>query len=112
MLAERIESWFEEATRKGVQKGLQDGIQKGRMEGEANLLARQLERRFGPLPQPVVERLAGWFNQINSTDDTRQFLARQAADAFPGSPESMAALIKTDIERWGRYAKLAKIEPQ
>jgi tripartite-type tricarboxylate transporter receptor subunit TctC len=63
-------------------------------------------------PRPVVERLAGWFNQINTTPETRQFLARQAADAFPGSPESMTALMKTEGERWGRYAKLAKIEPQ
>jgi len=63
-------------------------------------------------PRPVVERLAGWFNQVNAMPETRQFLARQAADAFPGSPEAMAALIKTEIERWGRYVRLAKIEPQ
>jgi len=63
-------------------------------------------------PRPAIERLAGWFNQINTLPETRQFLARQAADAFPGSPESMAALMKTEVERWGRFAKLAKIEPQ
>jgi tripartite-type tricarboxylate transporter receptor subunit TctC len=63
-------------------------------------------------PRPVVERLAGWFNQVNTLPETKQFLARQAADAFPGSPESMAALMKTEVERWGRYVKLAKIEPQ
>jgi len=63
-------------------------------------------------PRPVIERLAGWFNQINTTPETKQFLARQAADAFPGSPESMTALMKTEGARWGRYVKLAKIEPQ
>jgi len=63
-------------------------------------------------PRPVIERLAGWFNQINSQPETRQFLARQAADPFPGNPDSMAALMKADVERWGRYVKLAKIEPQ
>ena len=63
-------------------------------------------------PQPVIERLAGWFNQINALPETKQFLARQAADAFPGSPESMAGLMKTEVERWGRYVRLAKIEPQ
>jgi tripartite-type tricarboxylate transporter receptor subunit TctC len=63
-------------------------------------------------PRPIIERLAGWFNQINATDETRQFLARAALDAFPGSPESMAALLKTEIERWKRYVELAKIEPQ
>jgi tripartite-type tricarboxylate transporter receptor subunit TctC len=63
-------------------------------------------------PRPAVERLAGWFNQINALPETRTFLARQAADAFPGGPESMRALLKADVERWGRYVKLAKIEPQ
>src|SRR5438552_12783020 len=63
-------------------------------------------------PRPIIERLAGWFNQINATEETKQFLARAALDIFPGSPESMAALLKTEIERWGRYVKLAKIEAQ
>ena len=63
-------------------------------------------------PQPIVAQLAAWFNQVAGDDDTRQFLKRQAADPFLGSPESMAALLKSDIERWGRYVRLAKIEPQ
>ncbi len=40
-----------------VRSGKQ-GIQQGRMEGESRLLAKQLERRFGPLPQAVTDRLA------------------------------------------------------
>ena len=63
-------------------------------------------------PRLVIERLAGWFNQITNAEDTRQFLARSAFDAFPGSPEQMAALLKTETERWGRWVKMAKIEPQ
>jgi tripartite-type tricarboxylate transporter receptor subunit TctC len=63
-------------------------------------------------PRPVVERLAGWFNQISAMPETKQFLARQAADAFPGSPESMAGLLRADVERWGGYVRLARIEPQ
>ena len=63
-------------------------------------------------PRPVIERLAAWFNEINQDAETAQFLARQAAVPFPGTPESMAALLKTDVERWGRYVRLAKIQPQ
>ena len=63
-------------------------------------------------PRPVIERLAGWFNQITAEEETKQFLARAALDAFPGTPESMAALIRTEIERWGRFVRLAKIQPQ
>jgi hypothetical protein len=35
-----------------------------------------------------------------------------ATDPFPGTPESMAALLRTEIDQWGRYVRLAKIEPQ
>jgi len=63
-------------------------------------------------PRPVIDKLAGWFNQITNSEETKQWLARSALDAFPGSPESMAALLKTEVERWGSYVKLAKIQPQ
>jgi len=63
-------------------------------------------------PRPVIDRLAGWFNEITNSEDTKTFLARAALDAFPGSPESMAQLLRKDMERWGGYVRLAKIEPQ
>jgi len=63
-------------------------------------------------PRPVVERLAGWFNQITNEEDTRQFLARAAFDPLPGSPDQMSALLKSDAARWKSYVELAKIEPQ
>jgi len=63
-------------------------------------------------PRPVISQLAAWFNQITAEEETKQFLARAALDAFPGSPESMAELLRTEIERWGRFVKLAKIQPQ
>jgi tripartite-type tricarboxylate transporter receptor subunit TctC len=63
-------------------------------------------------PRPIVDKLAGWVNQITLADDTKQFLARSALEAFPGSPEQMAALIKTDTERWRGYVRMANIEPQ
>jgi tripartite-type tricarboxylate transporter receptor subunit TctC len=63
-------------------------------------------------PRPIIDKLAGWFNQITANDETRQFLARAALDPFPGSPEQMAALLKTEVERWGGFVRLAKIQPQ
>jgi tripartite-type tricarboxylate transporter receptor subunit TctC len=63
-------------------------------------------------PRPVIERLAGWFNQITNEDDTKQFLARTAFDPFPGSPDQMSDLLKKDAARWKGYVELAKIEPQ
>jgi tripartite-type tricarboxylate transporter receptor subunit TctC len=63
-------------------------------------------------PRPVIDRLAGWFNEITRAEETRTFFARMALDAFPGSPESMAALLRKDMERWKGYVRLARIEPQ
>jgi tripartite-type tricarboxylate transporter receptor subunit TctC len=63
-------------------------------------------------PKPVVDKLAGWFNQITAEKDTQQFLERAAFDPFPGSPEQMAKLLKDDAARWKGYIELAKIEPQ
>jgi tripartite-type tricarboxylate transporter receptor subunit TctC len=63
-------------------------------------------------PKAVVDRLAAWFNQITASEETRKFLENLATDPFPGSPESMAALLQTEIEQWGKYVRLAKIEPQ
>ena len=63
-------------------------------------------------PRPIVDKLAGWVNQITMSEETRKFLARAALDAFPGSPEQMTALLKVDTERWGNYVRMAKIEPQ
>jgi len=65
MLAERIELWFEEATRKGMLQGRQEGKLEGRQEGklegrqegESMLLRRQLSRRFGALPDAIETRL-------------------------------------------------------
>jgi len=63
-------------------------------------------------PKPIVDKLAAWFNQITNEDDTRTFLARAAFDPFPGSPEQMGELLRTDAARWKSYVDLAHIEPQ
>ena len=52
-------------------------------------------------PQPIVDKLAGWFNQITARRGHEGVPRARALDPFPGSPESMAALLTTDTERWG-----------
>jgi len=63
-------------------------------------------------PKPVVDKLAAWINQITAAEGTKAFLANSAFDPFPGSPEQMQSLLKSDALRWKRYVELAKIEPQ
>lgn len=52
-LLARAEQW----TQAWLQEGRQQGLQEGRQEGEAALLLRMLERRFGPVPEKVSERI-------------------------------------------------------
>jgi tripartite-type tricarboxylate transporter receptor subunit TctC len=60
----------------------------------------------------IVDKLTSWFNQISTSEQTRKFLENVATDPFPGDAESMTALIRAESENWGRYVRLAKIEPQ
>ncbi|MEX3557151.1 MAG: Rpn family recombination-promoting nuclease/putative transposase [Burkholderia sp.] len=57
MLAERVKQWTQDLKQEGRQEGLQEGIQLGRTKGQAGLLARQIERRFGPLEMEHQQRL-------------------------------------------------------
>lgn len=49
---ERLEGW-----QKGRQQGRYEGRQEGRQEGEIQLLTRQLDKRFAPLPEWVGLKL-------------------------------------------------------
>ncbi|MBC7860060.1 MAG: DUF4351 domain-containing protein [Burkholderiaceae bacterium] len=42
----------------GLERGLKLGREEGRQEGQSLLLARQLTKRFGPLPEHIQQRLA------------------------------------------------------
>ena len=63
-------------------------------------------------PKPIIDKLAGLIAQINAMDETGKFLRNVSTDVLNGTPEAMMAMIKQDNERWARYTKLAKIEPQ
>ena len=69
----------------------------------------------------VVIRASGtdaynpYIYSLCSCDSVETFIFKNrnaAFDPFPGTPESMAALMQTDAERWARYVRAAKIEPQ
>jgi tripartite-type tricarboxylate transporter receptor subunit TctC len=63
-------------------------------------------------PQPIVDKLEAWFNQIVKSDETKKFLNNLGGDPFPGNQRMLAELLSKDIKRWGEYYKLANIEPQ
>jgi tripartite-type tricarboxylate transporter receptor subunit TctC len=64
-------------------------------------------------PRPVVDKLAGWFNQIIAKPENKKYMNEAVgADPWPGSPEMLATVTASEIEKWGRIFKLANIEPQ
>ncbi|MBF0263223.1 MAG: DUF4351 domain-containing protein [Magnetococcales bacterium] len=66
----------------GIQIGLQEGRQEGRQEGEAKLLQRQLQRRFGALPEWVQEKLVQADSRSLETWSLRIFDARNLEELF------------------------------
>ena len=61
MLADRMKKWPERWEQRGIEKGIEQGIEKGREEGreegERRVLARQIARKYGALPEWAQVRL-------------------------------------------------------
>jgi tripartite-type tricarboxylate transporter receptor subunit TctC len=61
----------------------------------------------------IVTRLHRDLTQVMQDDDTRKrFLADGADPTFSRTPEDFAALIRSELARWAKVARAAKIEPQ
>lgn len=66
---------------------------------------------LGPagLPAEVVTLLNGELVAILRDPDTRAGLLKQGLSPQPGTPAELARLIETDLERWGRVVRDARI---
>lgn len=60
----------------------------------------------------IADKLSGWLNQIQATDEARERLLNLATETFPGSPRALAAFQLSEIDKWGAIVRAAKIEPQ
>jgi tripartite-type tricarboxylate transporter receptor subunit TctC len=63
-------------------------------------------------PRPIVDQLNAWFAQVVDTPEARTFSETIASDPWQMTPDEAQAYFLKDIERWGEYVKIAKIEPQ
>ena len=85
MLADRMIEWTQEWKQEGLEEGLQKGRQKGQedaLEKARGVLLRDLERRFGSLPEEVRQRVGA----IVSIEELTEFSIRA------GAASSLAAL--------------------
>ncbi|HTP74909.1 MAG TPA: tripartite tricarboxylate transporter substrate binding protein [Burkholderiaceae bacterium] len=56
-------------------------------------------------PKEVIQKLNAEFNKALQNPELRKRLDEEGADPAGGTPEQFAALIKTDIPRWGKVVK-------
>jgi len=69
---------------------------------------------MGPkgIPDPIKKKLSDAFYDMARSPKTKEFLVKAGVDPFIISPEEAQKFFLEEIETWGRYVKLAKIEPQ
>jgi len=67
---------------------------------------------LGPpgLPREQVDFLNREFNALLKEPDVRDTLMRQGLAPTPGTPEQLAQTIETDLDRWTRLIRAAKIK--
>ena len=69
---------------------------------------------IGPkgLPTDIVKLLNAAGNKAMQDKDMRERMLSQGNEILGGTPEAFAALIKSEMPRWGKVVKDAKIEPE
>ena len=60
----------------------------------------------------LQEQLTKWFNQVTGSDDAKKFLNGFASDPWIATPEEAQGAVRKEVEDWGRYMAIAKMEPQ
>ncbi|MEB3211081.1 MAG: DUF4351 domain-containing protein [Leptolyngbyaceae bacterium] len=48
---------YQQGREEGIEQGIEQGIERGREEGERMFIIRQLSRRIGQIPQPIIDQL-------------------------------------------------------
>ena len=63
-------------------------------------------------PRPVIDRLNRELVRILSSPDIQRTFREQGIEPAPGSPDSFAAFIRSEFDKWGRVLREAKVARQ
>jgi tripartite-type tricarboxylate transporter receptor subunit TctC len=63
-------------------------------------------------PQPAIVKLQSVISEALRMPDVRERLAQDGAEPIGGTSEDFATLIRSDLEKWSRIAKAAKIQAE
>ena len=58
-------------------------------------------------PQPIIQKIHGLMASSARSNEVKERLLRDGADAVGGTPQEFAQLIKTELKRWGEVVKLS-----
>jgi tripartite-type tricarboxylate transporter receptor subunit TctC len=61
-------------------------------------------------PRAIIDKLAAEYGRLLRLPEVSDTLQKMGADPMPGSPEQFSALIKTDLVRYAKLIKDAKIK--
>ncbi|MCE2949332.1 MAG: tripartite tricarboxylate transporter substrate binding protein [bacterium] len=64
----------------------------------------------GGMPRPLLSRLNGDLNKAMESAEMKERFGRQGIEIVTSTPEAFAALIKSEIVRWGKIVKTAGIK--
>ena len=63
-------------------------------------------------PDPIANKINGWFKEIISLRETKKFLNDSGADPMIRTPEEAQKMFLVAIKEWGEFVRKAGIEPQ
>ena len=63
-------------------------------------------------PRSIVDQIGKWISTVVASDEGRAFLASLACDAWVSGPDEAQAFFLKQIDQWGDYVRIAKIEQQ
>lgn len=64
------------------------------------------------VPEPIKAQISKAFIQMAEKPETKKWLAEFGSDPFIVGPEDAQKLMLQDIKDWGRYVKIANMEPK
>jgi len=63
-------------------------------------------------PPPIIQRLHQEITRAINSPEYSKFIQAQGADPAPMTPEAFTAVIRADLDRWGKLVKTANITVQ
>ena len=65
----------------------------------------------GKTPRPIVQRLHQDIVRVINTPEMTSFIQQQGAEPATLGPEEFGALMRAELERWGKLVKAIKVTP-